>query len=423
MKSNLFRTINRPLFWKGLGIGCLACLIFVSCEKENSVPLDEEEDNELPLVVPTGLQHQFTDNSATLTWNTCPDVDGYEIDLNGTAYTSTTNSKEIGSLTSETNYTWKVRAVKGSRYSEWSQTEDFRTATTPLVVPTGLQHQFADNSATLTWNTCPGVDSYEIDLNGTVYTSTTNSTKIGSLTPETNYTWKVRAVKGSRYSEWSQTKSFRTTTTPLINLFAGNWSANNAVIYFQTQDYTEKLDGLLFRTHASGTPVTVAIAKNGSQPLMTVTGMDAYITGGTDAPSFDIDGQLVNLPLTVKDNEGTISASKNISNNNVYTASPNVKISDIPNYEELLGSNASIVKDNRIKTITFRIDRVSVIGALENNSNATYSFEYEIAITSITHDLNAGQKFLLNLAGINPDKLAELIPQPQLLLSDVACTK
>jgi hypothetical protein len=333
MKINLFRTMNRPLFWKGLGIGCLACLIFASCGKENS---------ELP-----------------------PDV----------------------------------------------------------PVPTGLQHQVADISATLSWDACTDVDSYEIDLSGTAYATTTTSKVIDELTPGTDYSWKVRAVKDGRYSEWSQTESFRTATTSLIDRFAGNWSSNDAVIYFLTKDYMVRLDSLLFRDHTSGTPVTVAIAKNGSQPLMTVTGMDAYITGGTSAPSFNIDGQLVNLPLTVKDNEGTVSTSKDVSSNNLYTASPNVLISDIPNYQELLGSNASMVQDNRIKTITFRIHRISIIGELESDSNAIYSFEYEITITEITHDLSALQKILIRAAGIDPDKLAELIPHPQLLLSDVACTK
>jgi hypothetical protein len=244
------------------------------------------------------------------------------------------------------------------------------------------------------------------------------------LAEETNYTWKVRAKKGNRESEWSATKNFQTSATPLIDRITGNWSANDAVINFRAGDSNLALDGLLFRDHTSGAPVTVAIAKNGSSSQITVTGMDHYIDGGiASTTAFNIDDQLVNLPLTVNNATGTVSATKSITSNNVYTKYAHVKIGDIPNYQELLGVSgtiAGLIKNYYINDVAMRVNSVTITGTLDGAGHATYSFVYDITVTKITHNVPS---WMVSMAGYDSDNLHTLIPTPQYLLSDVECTK
>ena len=98
----------------------------------------------------------------------------------------------------------------------------------PVVAPSNLRvENLLDMSAVLVWD---GENSeYEVDLNGTVMPATPSiSYGIDSLTPETSYTWKVRAKEGERYSEWVEGEPF--TTLELIDYtqgWVGNWKASN----------------------------------------------------------------------------------------------------------------------------------------------------------------------------------------------------
>ena len=63
-----------------------------------------------------------------------------------------------------------------------------------------------------TWDKLPNADFYEIELEGVLYsTIKDNELLFENLTPETNYTFKARAVNKSGASDWSelmvQTKS------------------------------------------------------------------------------------------------------------------------------------------------------------------------------------------------------------------------
>ena len=98
----------------------------------------------------------------------------------------------------------------------------------PVVAPSNLRvENLLDMSAVLVWD---GENSeYEVEWNGTMMLVTPSiSFGIDSLTPETSYTWKVRAKEGERYSEWVDGPAF--TTLELIDYtqgWVGNWKASN----------------------------------------------------------------------------------------------------------------------------------------------------------------------------------------------------
>jgi chitodextrinase len=388
------------------------CLAVVSCSKD---------DPAVSLSAPGGLQavvHTDT-RSATLSWEAVAGASGYEILVESTSYTASATSVTASGLDYNTDYTWKVRAYKDGVYSNWSATATFRLngedpETVP--VPTGLQQVPGPNGALLSWESLP-VDSYEVDFNGTTHTVAAPQLEVTGLTPETEYTWKVRARKNEVYSNWSATSSFRTTAS-FGQLITGSWGAGNADINFLIGSEQVPLDMLLTRDHPSGAPVQIVIAENGGQHHMRITGMDTYLSGGeTSSTPFDIDGQLVDLSLSLNEPAMSVTTSKAISSQNVYTKYMHIQIRDIPGSEQLLGEYVDLVGSYYIEDLSLRITRVSVTGTFADTHQATYGFVYEVSL-SITHNIPS---FLLALVGI--DDVNTLLPTPQQLLSEVVCTK
>jgi hypothetical protein len=289
-----------------------------------------------------------------------------------------------------------------------------------VPVPSTLRHQVAVSSVTLSWKNVD-VDSYEIDLNGTIYTAATNSKVIDNLEEATAYTWKVRAVKNGEYGRWSATVTFQTGDFPFIDKMAGNWGANDAVITFQAGTESMDLDALLNRNHPTGN-VGVAIDNSGARPTATVTGMDDYIVGSkTSSTSFNIDKQLVDVPLTVNEATGSVSFTKTFTSENVYTANPGVKIGDITFLKSFVNSlNAlfqGIVKNATITKVGMKVNKMTLTGTLENGALTNYSFVYDVEVVSIAASID------FSIASMTEADVISKIPSPQQLLSEVPMTK
>jgi len=94
--------------------------------------------------------------------------------------------------------------------------------------PTNLSvTDITEASAKLSWT--GSADSYEIQLTNPqganlAFTSSTNACLAANLTDNTTYTWKVRSVKGDKYSEWVAGPSFTTAQTiPETHPIIGTW--------------------------------------------------------------------------------------------------------------------------------------------------------------------------------------------------------
>lgn len=315
--------------------------------------------------------------------------------------------------------------------------DDGGTVETPFAAPTGLTTvtDAANKSATFSWQPVSDADSYELNIvDDDTYTAPDASITIPGFDYDTDYIWKVRAKKNDVYSDWSPTATFRLDSDApdpgppsFLQKFIGRWGAPDAEITFRAKDYRAAYDSVLNHLPHTVGPVAVIVAKDNTGDnllrVVSVSGMDAHITGGVAQSDFGIDSQLVNLQLTVDEQAGEIAAHPPfMSAHNVCKLSPNVKIGDIPNYQALLGEFADIVADKHINDIDFTVKRVHLIGTLDGDGNPVFHFTYDMQITRITHDLEEWQVDLAKLAGLDTDKLHELIPSPQYLTSEVAAS-
>ena len=91
-------------------------VLFSSCNPEEKKPVD----------TPTKLSvTDVTEFSAKLTW--VGTADSYEIMVGDKSYSQSETLLLLTGLTEGTTYAWKVRAKKGSDYSEWVDGSDFTT--------------------------------------------------------------------------------------------------------------------------------------------------------------------------------------------------------------------------------------------------------------------------------------------------------
>ena len=129
--------------------------------KDDSIELDTSEVKEnLPdssIPIPSNITTQsgsITWDSITLTWDAVEGASFYQIEVNGSKFwgAPTTNTFTKRGLLPETEYTFRVRAVRGSTVSEWSDIVKGRT-----------QKESFETSG---WKECPDIErnnKYSVD--------------------------------------------------------------------------------------------------------------------------------------------------------------------------------------------------------------------------------------------------------------------
>lgn len=130
----------------------------------------------------------------------------------GTPIAVTTTSYQIEGLTPETSYQVQVQAVYAGGESEWAETSF--TTLEDVATPSALAaSNITYNTAKLGWTENGDATAWEVCLNddeANLIAADSNPFTLTGLTAETDYTAKVRAVKGEKRSYWSDAISFTT---------------------------------------------------------------------------------------------------------------------------------------------------------------------------------------------------------------------
>ncbi len=175
--------------------------------------------------------------NATFEWSVIGNADEYILQISETGefseddiiYENLSISEEevtvSGVLEPKTTYYWRVAGSNNAGSGEWSPIWSFTTTTAPdsptLAGPADGESNVS-LGPTLNWNSTEKADSYDLqiseseDFNSTVVDTqnidgTTCEIEQGTLAPETEHYWRVRAFSDvSGYSAWSSAWSFTT---------------------------------------------------------------------------------------------------------------------------------------------------------------------------------------------------------------------
>ncbi len=165
---------------------------------------------------PAGLQtERVTSVSAEFSWDPTPRAQSYRVIRAGVDIGTTSAPHFVDETrTPNSSVDYVVHAINRSGESVGSAPLTITTTATPASpsVPGGLQGDaLSPSSVALSWATVPHAYSYEIQRDGATVATNTHTTFFdGGRSPETTYTYAVRAVNVSGESAWSGTVSVQT---------------------------------------------------------------------------------------------------------------------------------------------------------------------------------------------------------------------
>lgn len=171
--------------------------------------------------VPANLNALTTSDAVTVTWDPVQDATGYDLHIEndgdvsmirvaGPSYTQT-------GLTPGSVCTYKVRSVTGENTSAWSPSLTITVGDNPSGVPGNIETAVDHTSVSLIWDSVHGAASYEIEENGVIVNRVRAVTCVREgLTPNTQYTYRIRAVNTAGTGAWSESVTVITSTTPAL---------------------------------------------------------------------------------------------------------------------------------------------------------------------------------------------------------------
>ena len=145
-------------------------------------------------------------NKVTVSWDPADGATGYDIEVDGITFDNSNRTTYTHSnLTPGTSHKYRVRAKKNGKVSEWSSMIVSDTLTNAFGTPANFKANANDTLVALTWDAVPESEGYDVEIDGVIIDNGMETSCIhNGLTPNTSHTYKVRAIKGSETSEWTQ---------------------------------------------------------------------------------------------------------------------------------------------------------------------------------------------------------------------------
>jgi len=268
----------------------------------------------------------------------------------------------------------------------------------PIVIgiPTNLMTTPISQGIRLTWSRVDSIDRYQVSiLNDTVYTTNTwydfDVSLHSDLGYGTQYTWKVRALKGTAAGDWA-TSTLTTPPTPVALEFIGTWDTDSISVDASMSGNTFPVETFLPNGSAvpSNQDIHINIDENpgsDNSVLFTIIGIDSLLP---------VDAASLNQVTMTSNSDGTIGGSQNINYTYTYTLDTPLLLSSLPNYDQIIAQAGvgSLLVDSTtaIEAVTITVTNVSISGAFnsEDNSKAIYTISTDAPINITT---NKGDSF------------------------------
>ena len=203
-----------------------------------------------------------------------------------------TSPYTIEGLTPETQYQVEVQGVYAGGESEWVAT----SFTTLEDVPTPSALAVSDvtwGTAKLSWTENGEATAWEVCLNGdetNLISADSNPFTVEGLTPETEYTAKVRAVNGQKTSKWSDEVTFTTDIRfyPPTNLAVNNITTTSAEISWDAD--AAATSAVLEYADATGAPLVLTEYKYDNGTFASALGISAEFSCAAMFPAGSFTG-------------------------------------------------------------------------------------------------------------------------------------
>lgn len=162
---------------------------------------------------PASVSATSTGDSVTISWNKVAGATGYLVRCNNDetyGYESTT-SIEYSGLKPKTTYTYQVACRTLDGVGSFSAAKTIKTLAKMPSVPSGIQGETTESSVTVKWDAVSDATGYDIQFNGSTYSTMSPSKTFTGLRDNTEYAYKVRSKNADGVSEYGPEKKVRTT--------------------------------------------------------------------------------------------------------------------------------------------------------------------------------------------------------------------
>lgn len=196
-----------------------------------------------------------TENVSTtilLLWETLPQAKNYIInistdinfDFNTITLSSNSSYFQLKNLEYDKKYYWRVKAINGEKFGEWSETYTFTTHKKDRLAIPQLNNPFNNQAKvsvnpTLSWNMTDNALTYNLqlardenfnDLVAEATNITATTFQVYGLSYNTKYFWRVMAKNQKSDSVWSETWTFLTQLQKPVLIYPSNNAIINAYI-------------------------------------------------------------------------------------------------------------------------------------------------------------------------------------------------
>ncbi|THF80274.1 fibronectin type III domain-containing protein [Cohnella fermenti] len=153
--------------------------------------------------IPQSLHATVGNAEIRLEWEEVSGATEYEVEVDGVVVSNGLAAAYIhAELDSNTEHTYRVRAVNGSIKGNWT---DLLIRTTLSAVPVNLSAAAASNKITVTWDRVIGAAGYDIEADGKVISNGLSLSYVHEgLAPNSQHTYRVRAVTAAGNGPWSE---------------------------------------------------------------------------------------------------------------------------------------------------------------------------------------------------------------------------
>lgn len=162
---------------------------------------DEHTKWTLPDIV-NNIDYSASQNDITLSWQQVVSATDYDISIDGVLFEDVSSPYTFADLLPGTMHRFNIRAVNSSGKGKWN--EEAIVWTLPDI-PQNIRATAANDLITIMWDNTEGATDYEVEiLNAPVNTSGIEEYTHYGLNPNTQYTYRVRAMNSSGAGEWSE---------------------------------------------------------------------------------------------------------------------------------------------------------------------------------------------------------------------------
>lgn len=199
---------------------------------------------EMAPAMPANLRAtSITSNSFTLVWDKVTGAASYDVQVGDNNYSVTGTSKTITGLRQTSTYSCKVRARNSGGVSAYTAVLNVKTLIAPPPAPTHVSAVATTNSITVNWSYVNGATSYEVQIGGTVYSSTVRSWTVTGLEPGTEYSYAVRSRNAGGASAYSAIQIATTfleaptgvSATSTLNTVTVSWDVMDKALSYDVQ--------------------------------------------------------------------------------------------------------------------------------------------------------------------------------------------